>query len=90
MGRKRGRGGNEVKIGKGGGNKAQGGKGKSNNNRNNHNSSQPRPGFIRPVGEKENNTGKEKQVETRKDAPKENATIEETVSDDETDSYIDK
>ena len=37
MGRKRGRGGNEVKAskGRGGGNKAQGGKGKSNNNRNN-------------------------------------------------------
>ena len=72
MGCKRGRGGNEAKASKGGGggNKKQGGKGKSNNIRNNDNSSQPRPGFICPVGEKENSR-KEKQA-----TPNENATIE--------------
>ena len=78
MGRKRGRGRNKAKSSKGGGgeNKNQGGKGKSNNNRNKDNSSQPRPGFICPVGKKVLNTEKEKQGETRKDTPNENATTE--------------
>ena len=74
------------KIGRG----VKGGKGKSNNDRKNDNTSQPRPWFFPPVGDKGKKNRKGKRGETGKYMSREKTTVGVLPSDDDTDSNVDK
>ena len=65
--------------------RGRGGKGKSNNDRNNDNTSQPRPGFVPPVGDKGKKTRK-----AGKDISTEKTTVGVLPSDDDTYSNVDE
>ena len=67
----------------------RGRKNKPNNDRNKTNTSQPRPGFLTPVGDKSKNTRKGKGGETDKGIKK-RKKVGVSPSDNNTDPHVDE